>query len=146
MKNRINKWFHGHSTMVTVLLITMGMGSCKKFVRVDPPYTSFNGENVFTTNATAIAAVTSIYSTMSNSTISSGGIPSLSFFCGLSADELTLYPGSPNALFVAYYANELGSSPSIVPGFWTSFYSIIYLTNSAIEGLLASHSLHLARL
>ena len=76
--------------IVTIgLLIIIGMTGCKNLVQVDPPVTSITGENVYTNDATAIAAVTGIYANMSKVNSFATGSAGISLFAGLSADELT---------------------------------------------------------
>jgi len=124
---------------IIIVLLLLTASSCKKFTEVDAPYTSFNGQNVYTDNATAIAAVTDIYTNMSNGAVSTSQIPSLSFFCGLSADELTLNSGVVTPLLVGHYTNNL--SATAAPVLWTNSYSAIYVANASISGLTASTSL-----
>jgi hypothetical protein len=113
--------------------------SCKKFVEVDAPYTSFNSENVYTTDATAIAAITTMFTRLGTA---NGGITATTatVTCptALSADELVLFPGNaPEA--TAFYKNDLTSSTA--PTFWLFYYQEIYLANAAIEGLNKSTTL-----
>lgn len=122
-------------------LLVISFTSCRKFIEVEAPYTSFSSENVYTTDATAIAAVTSIYGKMSASTITVNGIPSVSYFAGLSADELTLFPSIISELPRAHYTNSLTSISANAPSLWSSFYPIIYQANAAIEGLNKSTTL-----
>lgn len=121
--------------LLFAILLAVNTWSCKKLVDINAPYTSTNAANVYTNNSTAAAVLTGIYAGMSSSSFTSGGITSMSYFPGLSADELTLFGGSTNANigFVAYYTNQLLNTTT--PNFWTSIYKIIYVANSAIDGL-----------
>jgi starch-binding outer membrane protein, SusD/RagB family len=125
--------------LITTFLFVFFICSCKKFIQVDVPYTSFNGENVFTTDATAISAVNSLYVNMSSKSIKGLGVPSLSFVGGLSADELSLLPSNSNANYVGLYTNSLSSETA--PSFWNICYQAIYQANAAIEGLSKSNDL-----
>ena len=124
---------------VCVLLFAVLMLSqtgCKKLVEVDTPITSTNADNVYATDATAIAVLTGIYTNIGTSSFGGGGILSLSFFPGLSADELTLFSGSLNNNSVeAYYTNSLTNNNLNSPDFWTAFYKTIFVCNAAIKGL-----------
>ena len=54
-----------------ILICVMGINSsCKKLVEVDPPVTSTTADGVFANDVTAIAVMTGIYSSMSNSSLS----------------------------------------------------------------------------
>ncbi len=125
--------------------------SCNKSVQVDPPFTSTNGDNAFNSDQSAIAIMNGVYTkisaTRSNSIALS--LTSLSWFAGLSADELSLWAGAlntNNAFNVKqkfYYENELASTSTASYGteFWTSFYNLIYICNSVIEGANKSKQL-----
>jgi starch-binding outer membrane protein, SusD/RagB family len=115
------------------------LGSCKKFIEVEAPFTNLNGENVYKTDATAISATTSIYAKMSMGTINIAGIPSVSYFTGLSSDELSLH-SSVTGTQLALYTNSL-SSLQAANGIWDSYYPIIYQANAVIEGLVGSVTL-----
>jgi hypothetical protein len=122
-----------YQVIIVVYLLVGGLYGCKKYVQVDAPYTSLNGENVYTTDATAIAAVTAMYTNMG--IVSNGGltgkIPYFTYTAGLSADELALVVGAPEG--IGFYTNDLTATSA--PDSWIIFYSQIYLANAAIEGL-----------
>jgi starch-binding outer membrane protein, SusD/RagB family len=110
--------------------------SCKKLVEVDPPYTSVNAENIFSSEANSIALLTSVYGKMSQASILSGGITSVSVFTGLSSDELTLYSGAfSNKIYLGYYQNSLLSSTTGAFDIWVNIYPLIYTINFSIKGL-----------
>jgi hypothetical protein len=117
--------------------------ACKKFVEVEDPYTSTNASIVFNSDNLAIAAVTGIYAQLGISLFdinNTNSIPSLSIFAGLSADELGLYSGvGKTKLGHFHFTNSLSGVNS--PDYWTKTYNIIFLANSAIEGLSKSNSL-----
>jgi hypothetical protein len=119
---------------LAILLFIMTICSCRKFIEVESPYTSFNGENVYTTDATAISAVTAMFLKIGTG----DGISNIGFAAGLSADELTLFPGNSTTI-IAYFQNEL--SVATAPQYWPTLYQEIYLANAAIEGLSKSNTL-----
>jgi hypothetical protein len=112
------------------------VSSCKKFIEVEAPYTSFNGENVYTTDATAISAVTALYTKLGYADAS---VNRPSYYLGLSSDELTLFSGSNSQELVGLYTNDLTAAAA--PSLWSQFYPNIYLANAAIESLMKSNSL-----
>lgn len=124
-----------------LLFGTIANSGCNKLVDVQPPATSINGSNVFESDATATAVLTSIYAKMSQPSISSLGPTSLSLFAGLSADELSLYSAATNQTQLSFYRNTLTTMPALAIDYWNIFYPIVYVTNSAIEGLNNSHFL-----
>jgi len=133
-----------HIKRIFVLACCFGGGSitsCKKLVQVDSPVTSTSASLVFSSDATAAAVLTGLYANMSSPSINdiSAGPGSLSFFGGLSADELNLYTTiTGQSLF--YYSNSLNSA-TVGNGYWESLYTKIFITNSAIEGLNAATTL-----
>jgi hypothetical protein len=108
--------------------------SCKKLIDVDPPVTSINKDNVFKDDKTAAAVLTGVYSRISGAGFVDGSaLTSLSFYTGLSSDELTLFSGTTNVNYSNFYTNSLTNTT--IPNFWVNTYSDIYTLNSAIEGI-----------
>jgi starch-binding outer membrane protein, SusD/RagB family len=142
LPGKINRW-----TLACILLSIFAMSSCKKFVDVDPPVTNPSSESVFNEDATAISAVTSIYTRISQLGLSTNSsLLSISKKTGLSADELTLWSGG-DVYDVAFFTNALnasnvgGSGVNTGHEYWTTLYSYLYTCNAAIEGLTVSQSL-----
>ena len=125
-----------------VVILFFAAFSCKKMVDVDSPSTQITSDNVYDNDASAIAVLNGIYSTISRVTTyeSSVTIPSLSMWAGLSADELALWNNASFASQKAYYKNTLSAN---VTGseFWINTYGLIYRCNVAIEGLAKSSAL-----
>jgi starch-binding outer membrane protein, SusD/RagB family len=124
-------------TILLFISFSFLLSSCRKFIEIEPPVTSINGKNVFLDDATAIAAVTGIYTRMSNSNFTLN----LSLYPELSADNLSLFD-LKTLNHTVYYQNSL--MPSLdesVIQFWANLYSYIYLDNAAIEGLNESSGL-----
>lgn len=123
------------------LTLLMTLPGCKKLVEVDAPVTSINGDVVFTSDATAIAAVNAIYTNMGSQGVSVG-LTSLSQIGGLSADELQVVDNVSDQLLLAYSTNSLTSTNTAGNDFWTNIYSIyVFIANSCLEGLNHSTSL-----
>jgi hypothetical protein len=120
------------------LSMTLMMG-CRKFIEVEAPVTSSNSNNVYTTDATAVSALTGIYANFSNLAMQyeNPSLTTLYLNTGLAADELILF-NLNNLNFLGYYRNSL-SATSI--SYWNNFYAPIFAANAAIEGLTASNSL-----
>lgn len=112
------------------------ISSCKKFVEADLPNTKITSAAVYENNISAMSAMTAVYSNLltdNNNSVS--GIYSLSYLCGLSADELKYY-SNDYPLFSHFYSNSLLTTDNIT--FWGNFLNKIYLCNSILEGLNAS--------
>lgn len=130
-----------YSTLLIALTFSVFLSACKKLVEVDPPITNVSSSTVYTSDASAISAITGLYTRMSTGVTT--GNTGISYLCGLSADDFTLFSGvtvtSANAL---YYRNQLNSvSPAAGAEFWSSIYPFIYWCNAAVEGLTASSTL-----
>lgn len=108
---------------------------CKKLTEVDSPPTKFDATKAYSTDGNAIAVMTKVYQEMSNDGFAQG-INSISFFTGLSADELIDYNFSEQR--TAAYQNKL--SKYNVP-FWSRLYYLVYTTNTALEGINKSTTL-----
>ncbi len=118
--------------------------SCKKLVDIPPPPSGISGANVYSSDATALAAVTGMYASMSKQGFATG-LSSISYFSGLSADEFTLFSGFSNTTAnYNYYRNQLSAqTPAFGSDFW-NMYNYVFTCNAAIEGLTASTTINTA--
>lgn len=125
--------------VIFIFLIAIG---CEKFVTPDAPTTSVNEENVYKTDVTAIAVLTSIYAQMVNDALFTGR-GSISLLSGLSADELTLANTVTENNLIAYYKNQLRSVTNENYGteLWRGAFYYIFICNAALEGIGNSVSL-----
>lgn len=115
-----------------ILLLLIGsqlLSSCKKFLEIDPPKTSLVNETIFNNDAQATAALTSIYATMAASSYASGS-SSVSFFGGLSSDELIGY-----GTYLPVYENQLYPEFTTYASLYSGPYKSIYTANSVLDGL-----------
>jgi hypothetical protein len=120
---------------LTISLIIL-CGGCRKAVEVPPPISSIAGSAVYTTDGTAMAVVTGIYSSLMNGGGIVDGAGSLHMTMGLAADELKNY--STSIAFVSPYTNAFLTTSSY---FWPEIYEDVYTCNSIIQGVSASASL-----
>jgi hypothetical protein len=110
--------------------------SCKKLVENDPPPNAIVSATVYTTDATAAAVLTGVYTKMANNGFAfATGLNSISVLAGLYSDELTLFGGTSNgnSTLVRYYTNNLSSSADVNP--WQGTYQCLIAVNTAIENL-----------
>jgi starch-binding outer membrane protein, SusD/RagB family len=135
MKAKIRLQYH-----IILLSMFVVLGSCSKLVEVDPPIINTNGDNVFNDNSTAVAVLTGIYTNMSNAQVNTevGWLTNVCFLTGLTGDELSLVNKS-DGTFAPYYSNNISPTANT----WLNFYNIIFIANSAIEGLSKSSNLTL---
>lgn len=120
-----------------ILLAVFSGHGCNKFLDIDPPKDQLATESVFNLNETAIASMTSIYSSMINATeISPSRIP---FLTGLSGDEFKNNSTALDGILV--YQNDILPTNSYTTSLWTKAYNLIILTNKVFEGCEASNAL-----
>jgi starch-binding outer membrane protein, SusD/RagB family len=137
MKNMIS---YKVSIGLFVLVEMLFLNGCTKFVAIDPPVTQVEAKLVFAEDGAAIAAITGLYSrmTQTNMNFTSGA---LTQYPGLSADEC--------AHSVSSTDNDLFLFNNLVPDngtgnyvrLWRSGYQIIYNANVILEGLQQSTGL-----
>jgi hypothetical protein len=121
------------SKIILLILLIGGNFSCKDFLEVGLPKTEVVSKAVFENEATATAAMLSIYGSFMQSSGTSIGA---SLYLGQAADELISYAAPP---FSNYYKNEL--DPLSNNEFWKPYYDAIYRANVVIEGIDASTTL-----
>jgi len=130
-----------YNTLIAALLPALLHVACTKLVEVDPPVTTVAEANVYNNDATAIAVLTGIYTQISTAYFPGGGISTLSLFPSLSADELTLMPGTSKQDYYAYYTNSLSDVNTGGTDYWNTFYPKIFVLNAAVEGLTAANGI-----
>jgi hypothetical protein len=117
--------------------------SCKKLIAIDEPINTLTTTEIFSTDATATAAMAGVYSTMINGTNGGSVNSATTIFSGglstslgaLSADELN------SASADVYNSNHLTVlNAQASSSLWISAYNIIYKANSVIEGIELSKS------
>ena len=92
--------------IVLISCVTITETACKKLVDIPAPHFAITGNNVYTEDATAIAVLNGIYADISSTSKVFSGARSISFYGGLSSDELTLYDEFPDEALKKYYQNE----------------------------------------
>lgn len=111
----------------TVTLLFLLCSGCDEYLDVSLPTNSFYEETAFNNDKTAAATINGIYSTLCNQSI----ISDLGLYSGLYTDEFTSNQTDVSAQ--KYYLNNLTATSA--PGYWASFYPLLYQTNLIIEGL-----------
>jgi tetratricopeptide (TPR) repeat protein len=117
--------------------------ACKKYTDTGLPVNLLTDEATFANDATAISAITSSYSTMSNMNIPADPFKSIGLRAGLSADELSFFANYPPSTsgyddLLKYYQNSL-TPVNATP--WAQCYSFIFNANVAINSLNQSNTL-----
>lgn len=125
--------------IASLIVLTFLFGSCEDFIRIDPPKNQLVRETVYSDDATAITAITGIYTAMLDTDgFASGGFNSITLLAGLSSDEIFDFYGS----YPDFYLNSLTPlNSSVKSSLWELGYKYVYFANSVIEGLTASSNI-----
>lgn len=112
--------------------------ACEDFVEVGVPKTEITIESVFSSDASARAAMNGVYSRMmSNQSFTRGD---LERYTGLSSDELTNYSTNAEQMQFAN-ASLLPANTVVLRTFWGEAYAYISQVNAILEGLTASKTM-----
>jgi len=112
-----------------LLLIVISLFSCEKMIEIEPPLNETPSAAVFTSDRTAIAALSGMYGHFSQIPMQTIGLP---VYTSLMADDLRYL--STVSASQEYNANSYSALTASVEPF-TSFYQVIYRANAIIEGL-----------
>lgn len=131
-----NKFFNNHLLKVLLVAICGFVASCEDFVEVEVPNHKIVSQNVFNNDNTANSALIGIYNELFRSYWSGGGRNSISVLSELSADNLrsTILDND----LIEYEQNEISAQNTSNLNLWSSAYNIIYMCNSALDGLQIS--------
>src|SRR5690606_1979360 len=128
---------------LNLLLGIMTLGSivsCEDFVEIDAPNHKIISEDVFSSDDTAIAAMTGIYNQLSVVDFSNGWTNSITMLAGLSADNLECIR-TTNLSLMEFQQNEILPENTRNQSIWSSAYNIIYQANSLLEGIERSQQI-----
>jgi starch-binding outer membrane protein, SusD/RagB family len=122
---------------VCMLTLSLCISSCEDFIAVPPPATELVQENVFKDDATALAAMASVYSKLSDGdSFADGDFNSITLVESLYGDELNSFmPVASTTPRVEFYFNSVSPLNAIVSSTWSRCYTIIYECNRMLEGL-----------
>jgi hypothetical protein len=122
----------------TLILTTLlAISSCKKFVELGAPPTQVLFEDSFKTDAAAQSVIMGLYSFSSQAT--NGLITSLTFYSGVSSDDLQY--NSSDALVQEFANNAITNTNGTANAIWGTTYQLVKNANNAISGLTASTTL-----
>lgn len=126
-----------HRSVYLIIVIILS-ASCKKLVNVDYPIGQLGSVTVFNNDASAVSAISGLYSSMSSNNTSFAGYGT-TVFGGLSADELH---NASSATYDDFFNNSLTASTSALEiNIWTPAYNYIYQANAILEAIDNSESL-----
>jgi hypothetical protein len=126
--------------IIIILCMVFSGTSCVKFVEPDNPIGQIPQGAVFEDEATATAAIVTLYGNLRDNVILTGGFYGMNVLMGFYADELDYY-GSPGMSEESFYNHQIISSETRIKTIWNGAYNLIYMCNSAIEGVESSRNL-----
>lgn len=120
--------------MLCLPLCLLLLAGCDDFLEMGEPFGQIPHEQVFQDQATATAAVTTMYARLRDEVLLTGTSSGLSVAMGLYADELDYY-GMPWEPSHTFFHHQIVGSDAGVATLWNRSYNLIYRSNSALEGL-----------
>lgn len=126
--------------------MTLVFTSCEDLIFVPTPATELVQEKVFQDDATALAAMASVYGKLADgSSFADGGQYSITLFEALYTDELTSFTSvASSSPRIEFYLNKVTPQNIVVSSTWTRCYEIIYECNRILEGLSLSSKVSLS--
>ncbi len=121
-----------------IFLTIFSFTSCSDFVEVDPPKNLLISETVFNDPSTVESVLASIYYKIREHGIVSGR-SGLTTLLGIYSDELDYYGFDINS--AELYNHNIVASNSLLQGWWSNAYNVIYTANDIIAGIENSNSL-----
>lgn len=117
-----------------LLFITFIFSSCEDFLETDYPLGQLPQEAVFSNEATATAAVTSLYGKLRDDVFLNGSASGMGVMMGMYADELDYY-GYPGDIYEPFYLHTILPSDPATKSIWDKAYSLVYMCNVVLDGL-----------
>lgn len=134
MKTIINKYRNATVVLLGYFVLSLFLVGCEDFVEVDEPSGQIYSDSVFEDEESATAAVTSLYGKLRDNVLITGHPYGLTVLMGFYADELDYY-GPPGFPVDRFYRHQIIASNDLVKNLWDSSYHLIYMCNSALEGI-----------
>lgn len=118
---------------VRIIILVLCLTSCRKLLTVPAADSEQSADGVFSSDASADAAVADIYYNMGM--YYSGNL--LSVINGMTADE----GNTLNTYYQRYVNNSIPSDDPQMNQIWNTYYKVIYRCNAVLEGLSAPNGL-----
>ena len=120
----------GFALLLSICLLSFT--GCENFVEVDSPNSQLDSNSVFSSDATANAAVANLYAQQRETGFLSGNITGLSYLLGLYTDELELTSSGGSEEF-SFYTNIIPASNNLISSVWSVAYNQIYASNLILQ-------------
>ncbi|KJJ39314.1 MULTISPECIES: RagB/SusD family nutrient uptake outer membrane protein [Aequorivita] len=137
----MKKAIHYHiKKYIYLLLCPLLFLGCEDFLEAEDPLGQLNSPLVFEDEATATAAVTTLYAKLRDEVLLTGNTQGLGLLMGIYADEMDYY-GFGGEPLDSFYQHQVFSDDVIAENLWTQSYALIYMGNAILEGLETSQIL-----
>lgn len=123
---------------VFLWIMVLGTLGCSDFVEVDPPKNTLVAERVFSDPSTVESALANLYFSLREEGMVSGN-SGFTTLLGIYADELDYY--AFNGDVVQLYRHTVTPQNSVLLGWWTQGYQVIYAANDIIAGVESAKGL-----
>lgn len=124
--------------LIAISLFTLLGTSCEKYVDTPLPKNEIVSKLTFTSDLSATAAVTGVYSNMNAFNYQFSNIL-MSYLGAMQADDMYYYTSTES--FDVFRFNRLLPNSQYVNRYWADLYSYIAHSNACIEGLIAAEGL-----
>ncbi|MBO9572080.1 MAG: RagB/SusD family nutrient uptake outer membrane protein [Chitinophagaceae bacterium] len=130
------------TALAYVILLILIQSSCRKLVDIPQPINSITDEAVYSTDATATAILTGLYTTMSQPRVADfTGKDCFPIYTSLSSDELYLSGSVLRGTHFSFFQNTLIDDVGAGGNSWGPLFNYVYRCNASIEGLALSQTL-----
>jgi|26BtaG_2_1085354.scaffolds.fasta_scaffold00155_18 hypothetical protein len=133
------RWYKPKKS-VSLLICLFLLTACESYLSPDDPTGQIPLEEIFKDESSATAIISTLYAKLRDEVLVTGSTQGMGVLMGWYADELE-YLGAPGQASEAFFQHQIIPSNATVLQIWNNSYSLIYMTNAAIEGLEASKSL-----
>lgn len=138
IKNRIAPL--NRMQLIWLLWLSFSFIACEDFLEVDDPLGQIPHEEVFKDEATATAAVTSLYGKLRDEVFLTGSASGMGVSMGLYSDELDYY-GYPGDTYETFYLHNVLAADPATRSIWERAYGLVYMCNAVLDGLEYSNAL-----
>lgn len=123
---------------IYTVLCCMFLLSCKKFIQVEPDNQQIVASQAFSSDETAVSAISGVYHDMiSTNSFANGSASSILQLAGLSADELIPYSeADADKQAIQFLHNAIRTDNELLYNpMWSSLYKTIYQCNAILSAL-----------
>ncbi|MBB4120009.1 hypothetical protein GGR32_002321 [Mesonia hippocampi] len=125
---------------IYLLICLLLISGCEDFLEIDEPFGQVPHQEVYEDEATATAAVTTMYAKLRDEVLVTGTSFGMGALMGLYTDELEFY-GNPWDPSLTFYYHQIVASDVGVESIWGKSYNLVYMSNAVLEGLESSPNL-----